>query len=469
MNVLDLAMNHGLAPKHVSAAKGGEFASPCPFCGGDDRFRIWPEQNEGNGSYWCRQCGAHGDRIQFVMDTKGVKFLEACQVTGDKPSDKSSNIVRSGYKGTPVIPTASRPASTYIPKKPAPSAEVADPVAWSEHAAKLVSWASDRLLESPGLEVLAKKGIDLETAIKYNLGWIPEDIYRTRESWGLPTVMSEKTGKPKRMWFPAGLVIPHSANVPDNSEIYDRLRIRRVEGEPRYYIVPGSSPAQLIVGQADRCVVVVESELDALLLDQIAGHITKIIAIGTSHAKPDFRSAAVLDAASRILVALDNDDAGNKACAWWCEKYGKAIRHQVPEGKDPSESISHGINLHEWVISGWPSGWRLPIQSKKPFSRRHENGADVRETSVASPCPSSPNLAPAPITNLFELMRKNRQISITVTAHRLALSAPPDWKSRNEQIFSKISNMIYFDQEVFSWLHSHGATRITANNLLEAS
>jgi hypothetical protein len=460
MNVLDLAMTHGLAPKRVSSAKGGEFASSCPFCGGDDRFRIWPDQNSGNGSYWCRQCSKHGDRIQFVMDTKNIKFLEACQITGDTPADKSTKFVRSGFKGTPVIPV-SKPESTYAPKKPAPSAEIADPVLWAEHSAKLVSWAANRLSGSPGEMVLRKKGITQDTAAKYRIGWISEDIYRTRESWGLPTIMSEKTGKPKRLWFPAGLVIPHSIKFPDNSEKYDRIRIRRIEGEPRYYIIPGSSPAQLIVGQDNRCAVVVESELDAILLDQIIGDFTRIIAIGTSHAKPDTGASEVLSKASRILIALDNDDAGIKASAWWCEKYEKAILHQVPSGKDPSDAISYGVNLREWAISGWPAGWKIPVYRPQPSISRHRENDSINDSQLSGN-------TPAPITGLYELMRKNRQITITVTANSLALSAPKEWKSRNEQTFSAISRLVYFDPVVFAWLHDHGANKITAQNLLEA-
>jgi len=42
-------------PNHkVKNAK--EWSSSCPFCGGEDRFIFWPEDN----NYWCRQCEANG-------------------------------------------------------------------------------------------------------------------------------------------------------------------------------------------------------------------------------------------------------------------------------------------------------------------------------------------------------------------------------------------------------------------------
>ena len=66
MNVLDLAQKH-VQLKKVATTKGGEWQGPCPGCGGSDRFHVWPEKNEGEGSYWCRQCEKSGDGIQFLL------------------------------------------------------------------------------------------------------------------------------------------------------------------------------------------------------------------------------------------------------------------------------------------------------------------------------------------------------------------------------------------------------------------
>ena len=34
------------ALKKVASTKGGEYAGPCPFCGGRDRFRVWPNADQ---------------------------------------------------------------------------------------------------------------------------------------------------------------------------------------------------------------------------------------------------------------------------------------------------------------------------------------------------------------------------------------------------------------------------------------
>lgn len=73
--------------KHISAAKGGEWCSPCPSCGGDDRFRCWPNQDGGGmaqqhgvpGTWWCRQCNQGGDVFDLLKLAEGLEFRAACK------------------------------------------------------------------------------------------------------------------------------------------------------------------------------------------------------------------------------------------------------------------------------------------------------------------------------------------------------------------------------------------------------
>ena len=83
MTVTDLYTARGLALKSKGRnSRGAEFAGPCPLCGGRDRFLVWPEQNDGRGSYSCRQCGISGDVIQWLMDVEGMTFRQAAQTAG---------------------------------------------------------------------------------------------------------------------------------------------------------------------------------------------------------------------------------------------------------------------------------------------------------------------------------------------------------------------------------------------------
>lgn len=71
----------GITLKRVASTNGGEYVSPCPDCGGDDRFHVWPNQGS-YGRFWCRQCGKSGDMIEFLRWQKGVSFKEACDAVG---------------------------------------------------------------------------------------------------------------------------------------------------------------------------------------------------------------------------------------------------------------------------------------------------------------------------------------------------------------------------------------------------
>ena len=67
--------------KKVSSTNGGEWAGPCPFCKGRNRFRVWPLEGA-TGIFWCRVCGKHGDGLALVMGLKGLSFPEALKIRG---------------------------------------------------------------------------------------------------------------------------------------------------------------------------------------------------------------------------------------------------------------------------------------------------------------------------------------------------------------------------------------------------
>jgi DNA primase len=112
------------------------------------------------------------------------------------------------------------------------------------------------------------------------------------------------------------------------------------------------------IGDAARAYVVVESELDALLIAQEAGELAGVIALGTAGAKPDAETAAQLAAAAAILVALDFDEAGEKASAWWLAHYRQAVRWPPAAGKDPGEFF-RAVDVRAWVLAGLPPAWHV--------------------------------------------------------------------------------------------------------------
>jgi len=372
MNTLDITISCGQVPKKVSTAKGGEYASPCPMCGGEDRFRVWPEQGK-NGTYWCRGCGKGGDAIQLLRDAKGFGYKEACRLLGQEPGtiDRLGAPHAPGDRGKDWTPReAPRPAGR-----------------WRQKAAAFVDYAHAELLKNAAqLEWLADRGISVETARRFTLGWNPAKLWRKKPAWGL-----EDDGK--KLYLPAGLVIPWHLD----GQIH-RLRVRQIDGEePRYLVIKGSGTASMAVppveGEA-RAWVVVESELDAILVAQEAGDIVGALSLGNNSAKPDESISGTISKATFILVALDADEAGAKSWRWWKEHYPQAERWPVPEGKDPGDYKKAGGDIRAWILAGLPPG----LHPAPPVI-----ASEARQSLPCHPAASSSSTLPAPAVEDDEL------------------------------------------------------------------
>jgi hypothetical protein len=333
MNILGLIEADGGTLRKMATTGGGEFAGACPFCGGRDRFRVWPDHDAGR--YWCRGCGKAGDSIQYLRERRGLSFLDACRLLGRDPGPRPSG------------PRPARPA--WEPKEAtAPAAE------WRTRARAFLDGAIDTLWSAGGEPIRAwlheEKGLHDATIRGAGLGFNPSDKYDSRASWGLPAaVRNDGTASP--LWLPAGLVIP----LVKGGDVY-RLRVRRTDpGDgTRFVVVSGSSSAPMTWGLDRPAVVIVESELDGLLLNQEAGDLCGAVALGSAQAKPDTATHEALTAAAVILVSLDTDDAGARA-AWtlWPATYGrKAKRWPCVNGKDPGEARAKGLDLNNWIIAG---------------------------------------------------------------------------------------------------------------------
>ena len=333
MSLLNLLENDGGALKRLAGTNGGEYGGACPWCGGVDRFRVWPEQN--GGRYWCRNCGKAGDSIQYLRDKRGLSFADAC---------RQLNFFPEKPRHEP------RPAPVAWEPKDAP----APPEAWQARARTFLDQAVSALWSREGEPMRAwlthEKGLQEAITREACLGYNPADIYGPRAAWGLEPLLKDD-GTERRQWIPAGLVIP----LITGGAVH-RLRIRRdAPGDgPRYVIVSGSGTASMMMHVDQAATIIVESELDALLLHQEAGDLAGIVALGSAQAKPDTWTHEALKAAALVLVSLDSDGAGAKAAwAFWPSTYnGKVKRWPSVKGKDASEARLNGLDLRSWVASG---------------------------------------------------------------------------------------------------------------------
>ena len=324
MNIIDLVLDDGVRlTKH-----GATYRGRCPFHNGKTETSLLVDADAGR--YHCFGCGAHGDSIQWLRDRRGLSFIDACKFLEHDPG-----------------PRLNKPRLT-DPKWEAREAKTpAD--AWQAKARAFLDNAIASLWSEPGDSMRTwlhtQKGLS-DTSIKAaKLGYNQAEIYELRSIWNLGDVPE------RRVWLPAGLVIPLIIGGR-----VQRLRIRRQDPRegPRYVIIPGSSSASMVLGKDKCAIVIVESELDGLLLSQEAGDLLGVVALGSAQAKPDRITHEALTATEDILVGLDSDDAGAKAAwAFWPEIYGARVkRWPVVIGKDPSEAWANGLDLRACVVAG---------------------------------------------------------------------------------------------------------------------
>uniref|UniRef100_I2PZC3 DNA primase n=1 Tax=Desulfovibrio sp. U5L TaxID=596152 RepID=I2PZC3_9BACT len=338
MNLLDISPLAGTM-KCVAATSGGEWAGPCPWCGGEDRFRVWPDHPSGavGGRFLCRGCGRQGDGIQFLRDMEGFSYPEACARLGATPKATGARHPRT--------------STTWEPKLAVLPGE-----AWLARAGQFVDRCATTLAaDGPGLEYAQGRGLTPKTCASLRIGWNPSDLYEDRAAWGLPEEINPRTGKPRRVWLPSGLVIP---TLRDGQVVAIKIRRSAWTSEdqlPKYAAVSGGGklPMVLAPGKGKPCVVV-ESELDAILAAQEARDAVSCIALGTAKGKPDAEAHALFMAAPVVLVALDFDEAGAGGWPWWREHYANAKRWPVLSGKDVGDLMAEPGMVREWILAGLP-------------------------------------------------------------------------------------------------------------------
>lgn len=322
MNLLELVLEMKLEPHRTSPCHGGEYHSPCPSCGGRDRFMFWPASNR----YWCRQCKASGDAIQFCRDFQGLSYHSAYAKTQQD------------------IPSLNYPPQRFV-REPIkiPS------YSWESKARSFIAHSHQRLLiDKPAINLILQRGLSIDTITQHQLGWNPVKTFQKRSDWGL-----EETDTRKWICLPPGIVIPiFESNVPQ------KLKIRRTdwhEGDPygKYYEVPGSSNILPIFGNSSlETTVIVEAEFDAMLIIQEAGDLCNSIALGGAQKRPHPTLRQWLLKRKMIFFSLDFDATGKKEYSYWQEFYSNIEPWPVPEEKSPGDYFQKNGSIRNWIING---------------------------------------------------------------------------------------------------------------------
>lgn len=406
--------------RYVALKKAGQnYVGLCPFHGEKTpSFTVSPSKQ----FFHCFGCGAHGSAIGFLMDHRGLAYVEAIrelaqQVGMQVPEDSAGG--REGATRIRGLTEALERASDYYRRK---------------------------LKEAPvAIEYLKRRGLTGQTAARFALGYSPDAWQPLREAF-------ESYEDPKLV--EAGLVI-----VGDEGKRYDRFRgrvmfpIRNRRGavigfgarvldgsEPKYLNSPetpvfhkgqelyGLFEAQEAIRRRQR-VIVCEGYMDVIQLAQ-AGFEECVAALGTAITAQHV--GLLLRVTDQVIFAFDGDAAGRKAARRALDATLPVIADTkrasfvlLPEGEDPDSLIRSGgavafedrlaraMPLSRWFVASLAEGKDL-------------EQAEDRAALVAQAKPLLASMPPAALR--MQLVRELAEAARTPAADLESLFGLKPWR-----------------------------------------
>ncbi len=332
----------------VSLKKAGRsYVGLCPFHA--DRkpsFHVVPDK----GLYHCFPCGEGGDVYRFLQKTRGLSFVEAVKEL-------------AGPLGIAID------ERELTPEERKRAQVRADLHGAAEEAARLFEATLLTSAEGlPGREYLEKRGVDLETARKYRLGFAPN-------AWDRLATHLARVRIPTELGVQAGLLKRRDRG---GSGVYDTFRNRLIfpilddrgrpvafggrllpgadEG-PKYLNSPespiydksrtlyGLSWARTAIQRHDRAILV-EGYFDAVSLWR-AGVEEAVATCGTS--LTPHHAETIRRLAPTAIACFDADEAGlraaTRALGLFLPAGVEARRVDLADAKDPDEYVTrHGAD-----------------------------------------------------------------------------------------------------------------------------
>jgi DNA primase len=267
---------------------------------------------------WWSRGGEVGDGIQYLQRHFDMSFSEAVETLSGNTTVQSDRHDIFDHKASQRLQLQWMSIN------------------WQAKSEKLILVSQSCLFGPNGKERISylvnERGLHLDTIQSHRLGWLPAKDH-----------------------MPSKILIP----CYDSQGRLIRIRFRidnPKPGQERYRISKGSnsySPFPLGISNG-KPVVLVESELDAILVAQEAGSRVGVLGIGTTGAK--FISTMVKylnEKVPLILISLDNDQGGRDKTASLINELHNAINWCVPEkyGKDPGEAWKR-MSIDKWVEAG---------------------------------------------------------------------------------------------------------------------
>jgi len=223
---------------------------------------------------------------------------------------------------------------------------------WQQRAWEYICWAQGQLWSTDagraGLaELVGVRGLNLSTIREWQLGFNPQHFHDRAESWG-------RTGK--GIWLAGGIVIPC---IVEEEAWYIKTRIFE-DGQPvgrdyaygKYTHVSGGKGALFgadRLGDHDR-LLLAEGELDMLLAWQEGREILDVATLAGAGKRLNSRWLPYLLTYQEILLAYDNDQAG-QAGSRKLQALGERLRLFPPPGE--GDICDYYNTTPDGKILGW--------------------------------------------------------------------------------------------------------------------
>ena len=203
-------------------------------------------------------------------------------------------------------------------------------------AGRIVSQAEETLwseVGEPALNYLTGRGLTTRTIRAARLGYVPGNFRQWRVIEGMDV--------------PCGITIPWFA-----TGALWAVKVRRAYGAPKYQQIKGGNVNGLYGADqlADQNIALFcEGEFDALLARQEVGDIAAVVTLSSATAILSLRWYAELTHCHTILVAYDQDAAGEKGANRLLSLSPRFRCIELPDGKDITEFYMKGGDIYHWI------------------------------------------------------------------------------------------------------------------------